>query len=89
MHLDHAAAGAGWDDHIVIAFKLIQDPLSQAVGCLTVAAVVGRLTTAGLIWRHDHFAAGVLQQGHRRKPDLGSHQIHQTGHEQGDPATRF
>ena len=84
MLLQHAGAGARRRHHVIEAGEG-GDYLARDGDCvLAVAGIIGRLAAAGLRRRHDHFAAGLLQQLHRGKADGRAEQIDQASDEQTD-----
>ena len=85
MLLDHAGAGAGGRDHIVVAFEGGDHAFRDRRGVTLVAGIVGGLAAAGLRLRHFHAASRVLQQLQRREADRGAEKVDETGHEEADP----
>ena len=84
MRLDHAGAGAGRRDHVVVAVEGVDHLHRQIARGAAVAGIVGRLAAAGLDGHLDD-AAGILQELHGRKADGGAHQVDEAGDEQADP----
>jgi hypothetical protein len=84
VRLQHAAAGAGGDDHVVVADEGLDDAAGQVARGGAVAAVVGGLAAAGLRAGEFDLAAGFLKQADGGEADGGAVEVHQAGDEQGD-----
>ncbi len=82
--LDHAGAGAGGRDDVVVAREGPDHLRGDGRGGAAVPGIVGGLPAAGLT-RHIDEAARVLQQLDGREPHGGTEQVHQAGDEEPDP----
>ena len=86
--LDHAGAGAGRRHRRIERLERGDDVAGDRLRIGAVAAVVGGLAAAGLGGRHDHLAAGALQQRRGGEAHRRPEQIDEAGHEEADPAGR-
>ncbi len=84
MSADHPHARPGRTDDVVELFEGFDDLPGDVPGVRRVAAVVGRLSAAGLRLRHAHRAARLFQQLDRGEPHVGAEKIDKAGHEETD-----
>jgi hypothetical protein len=84
MQLDHAGAGAGRRDDVIIAGEGSDGLAPDRSGVGPVARIVGGLAAAGLGMRHLDRAARLFQKLHGGKADARPEQIDQAGHQQRD-----
>ncbi len=85
VELQHAGAGTGRRNHIVVGFKSRDHLPGDCRGVLPVARIVGGLAATGLAGGHLDVAAGGFDQFHRGEADARPQQIDKAGDEQPDP----
>jgi hypothetical protein len=88
VHLEHAGAGAGRRDHVVVRRESVDHLLGNGACRRAVARVEGRLAAARLA-RHLDDAAGVLQELDGRKADRRPDHVDQAGDEETDAFGRI
>src|SRR5579875_2668485 len=84
MNADHARAGAGWSDDVIIAGEGLHDFAGDRLRIVAIARIIGGLAAAGLRPRHFDGAAGLLQQPDGGKADGRPEQVDKAGDEERD-----